>query len=278
MVCPRCGTANADEGKFCVKCGNSFDAGRTAPPVSRTGVPIAPSPAPAPSYRLAGTPPTSGKAIASLICGLFGFLLPASIAAIILGHFSLSEIRKSAGRIGGAGIATAGLVLGYIGIAIIPFVLIVAAIAIPNVLRARAAASEASAVGTLRFINTGALTYSTEFQDGFPASLEVLGEDLGGSVTCNHAGLVDADLVRSHQRNGYVFTYTPKFPDSAAEPAVSPEAQTKGCTASGASGYEVLADPVKENTSGRRSFFSDESGVIRYSTHGAANADSPPLQ
>ena len=50
---------------------------------------------------------------------------------------SLSEIRKSAGRIGGQGIAITGLVLGYLGIVIIPFILIVAAIAIPNLLRAR---------------------------------------------------------------------------------------------------------------------------------------------
>ncbi|MGC1167958.1 MAG: DUF4190 domain-containing protein, partial [Candidatus Acidiferrales bacterium] len=73
--------------------------------------------------------PTSGKAIASLICGIFTLFLPASIAAIILGHLSLSEIRKSAGRLGGRGVASAGLVLGYAGIALIPFILIIAAIA-----------------------------------------------------------------------------------------------------------------------------------------------------
>ena len=75
--------------------------------------------------------PTSGKAIASLICGIFTLFFPASIAAIILGHLSLSAIRKSAGRLGGRGVAIAGLVLGYAGITLIPLILIIAAIAIP---------------------------------------------------------------------------------------------------------------------------------------------------
>ena len=60
----------------------------------------------------------------------------------------------------GDGMAIAGLVLGYIGFAAIPFILIIAAIAIPNLLRARMAANEASAVGSLRTINVAALSYS----------------------------------------------------------------------------------------------------------------------
>lgn len=86
---------------------------------------------------------TSGKAIASLICGIFFFILPAAIVAVILGHLSCSEIGKSLGRIRGRGLALAGLILGYFGVAFIPFILIIAAIAIPNLLRARIAANEA---------------------------------------------------------------------------------------------------------------------------------------
>src|SRR5437879_12596996 len=93
-------------------------------------------------------------AIASLICCILFFFLPSAIVAIIMGHLSLSDIRRSAGRLGGRGMAIAGLVLGYTGLAIIP-VLIIAAIAIPNLLRARMAANEASAVGSLRTIKIG---------------------------------------------------------------------------------------------------------------------------
>jgi len=265
MFCPRCGTANPDAGKYCVTCGNSLEAGQVAQAVTGAGVPIAPTQPRGSGQPAFANPPTSGKAIASLICGVFAFMLPASIAAIILGHISLSEIRKAAGRIGGAGIATAGLILGYIGVAIIPFILIVAAI-------------EASAVGSLRVIATAAQTYSTEFQNGFPSNLDVLSEDPAGSISCNHANLLDAALVASRQKSGYVFTYTPKFPDNAAASAVSPSAEATGCTSAGAIGFEITADPVQRNTTGARNFFTDQSGVIRYSNDGTATADSAPIR
>jgi Domain of unknown function (DUF4190) len=123
-------------------------------------------------------PPTSGKAIGSLICGIFCFFLPASLIAVILGHLSLSEIRKSAGRLKGQGLATTGLILGYLGIALIPFLLIIAAIA--NLLRSKMAANEASAVGSLRTLNTAAIRYALQCPDfGFPASVENLGPGSG---------------------------------------------------------------------------------------------------
>jgi len=74
---------------------------------------------------------TSGMAVASLVFGCLFFILPAAIVAIILGHLSKSEIAKSAGRLKGAGMALAGLILGYVGVAFIPFLLIGIAILIP---------------------------------------------------------------------------------------------------------------------------------------------------
>jgi type IV pilus assembly protein PilA len=269
MFCPRCGTANPDQAKYCAGCGDSLAAGA----VSGAAASI---PSTAAAQPVIGKPPTSGKAIASLVCGIFGFFL-GSIAAVILGHMAHSEIRKSAGRLGGAGIATAGLVLGYLGIAVIPFILIIAAIAIPNLLRARIAANESSAIGTLRTIDTGALTYATQFDNGFPASFDVLG-GTGAARTCDHAGLVNDALVRTHQRFGYVFTYTPKLPDDGPPPGVSASAQAKGCTSAGVPAFEVTAEPLQQESSGRRRFYTDQTGVIRYSTEGIATADSPPLQ
>ncbi len=222
--------------------------------------------------------PTSGKAIASLICGIFTLFLPSSIAAIILGHLSLSDIRKSAGRLGGRGVAIAGLVLGYAGLALIPLILMIAAIAIPNLLRAKIAANEASAVGSLRTINVAAVTYQSEYENGFPSSLEALGSETGGKATCNHADLLDRPLTYG-RKFGYVFTYSPKYPDGSAEPVISPKASEKGCTSGGASGYSVTADPVRRGSTGRRSFYTDQTGVIRSSNDGeSATADSPPLE
>jgi hypothetical protein len=63
--------------------------------------------------------PTSGMATASLIMGILGWtLLPllGSLIAIVTGHMAKSEIRNSMGQIGGDGLATAGLVLGYLSL------------------------------------------------------------------------------------------------------------------------------------------------------------------
>ena len=135
MFCEKCGAAIQDGSLFCNQCGRAV-----------TAAPGQQGAAPTPPARYVGDGETSGKALASLVTGIFGLLLfPIAIAAIILGHMSRSEIRKSNGRLKGDGMATAGLVMGYGAFALIPFILIIAAIAIPNLLRARIAANESSA-------------------------------------------------------------------------------------------------------------------------------------
>jgi Domain of unknown function (DUF4190)/zinc-ribbon domain len=271
MFCRNCGMANADSREFCSKCGKPLPSSAAARSTSSLAPEHGISSATPPP--VAGDVHTSGKAIASLICGIFTFFLPASIAAIILGHISLSEIRKSAGRIGGQGLAITGLVLGYLGVVII----IVAAIAIP-MSHPRIPRNEAAAVGTLRSINTAATVYATRFENGFPSSLEVLGGGAEGDATCNHAALLDA-VVISGRKHGYIFTYAPQFPNGATAPVISPKAASKGCTAGGASGYSVTADPMRRGTTGIRSFFIDQTGVIRWSAEeDPANAGSPPLR
>lgn len=72
---------------------------------------------PAPAY--AQPAKTSTLAIVSLVAGVAGFMvLPiiASIVAVITGHMAKNEIRGSNGAIAGDGLATAGLILGYIGV------------------------------------------------------------------------------------------------------------------------------------------------------------------
>jgi len=67
----------------------------------------------APMY-MAPQTETSGWGIASLICSLLG----ASILGVIFGHIGLSEIKKANGRVTGQGLAMAGLIIGYIGLAV----------------------------------------------------------------------------------------------------------------------------------------------------------------
>jgi type IV pilus assembly protein PilA len=268
MFCPKCRMANPDSAQYCSKCGNSLPASPAAVATTRHQD----------SAAGGSRVPTSAKATASLLCGIFAFLPPASIAAIILGHLSLSDIRKSAGRLGGRGAAIVGLVLGYAGIAAIPLILIIAAIAIPNLLRAKMVANEAAAVDSLRAINIAAVQYASTYQNGFPSNFEAFGNEEGSARNCNHAGLLDRRLGAG-QRNGYIFNYSPRFPDGEPGPVVSPKAAAKGCTSGGASGYAVTADPIQRGSTAERSYYTDQTGIIRYSDNGEpATADSPPLE
>ncbi len=79
--------------------------------------------APAPGYYGGPVAPSSGLAIASMVCGIVGYLTCYFVAilgipAVICGHMALSQIKNSPVPMGGRGMAIAGLVLGYLGIAI----------------------------------------------------------------------------------------------------------------------------------------------------------------
>ncbi len=279
MLCPRCGETNAFGVKFCVQCGAPLPAEPQvagAAPSAASGSVLGLS-QPKVLQPLPGPPPfgpeqTSGKAIASLICGFFAWIFPAAVAAIILGHVSLSEIGRSAGKLTGRGVAIAGLVMGYAGLFFIPFILIIAAIAIPNLLRARQAANEASAVGSLRVINVAAITYSATYSNGFPPSLAALDGAGNGNPACDDPQLINSALA-SGQRDGYEFTYVP-----LGTQILGGDAKTHGCTVPGSSSFEAHADPLTRGTTGQRSFYTDQTSVIRSEGDRPATIDSAPIE
>lgn len=214
----------------------------------------------------------------SLICGFLFFFFPVAIIAIVLGHLALSDIRNSAGRLTGRGMAVAGLVLGYLGVVMIPFILIVAAIAIPNLLRARQAANEATAVGALQKINQANVVYYATYANGYAPSLQALGGQAGESqASCDHALLIDP-LLSAGEKNGYLFTYQLVPPSNGLPPPPTPNAARNGCTFGGSTdGYSVNADPALQGTTGQRSFYTDATGTIRFRSNGRASADSDSL-
>ena len=238
MHCNHCGCLLHEGEQFCPGCGKPVTA---APATPKT------IPPPAPMYVASGQP--SGKATASLICGLFFFVFPAALCAIILGHIAHSEIKRSGGKLIGSGRAVAGLVLGYMGVAFIPFILIVAAIAIPNLLRARIAANESTSMGSIRAINAAQVQYRASYpQIGYACALSELGGNAATEASSTSALLID-DVLASGTKSGYRFWIT-------------------GCAASESDGpydsYVVLAEPLAPNTSGTRSYCSDQTQVVKF--------------
>ena len=137
---------------------------------------------------------------------------------------------------------------------VVAIILIIAAIAIPNLLRSRIAANEASAVGSIRTINTSEVTYASTYPDvGFTA-LASLG---GAGGSSGGAGLLDSVLAGG-TKSGYSFA-------------------TSNVTGTPATTYAVNGDPLNSQT-GQRHFYSDQSGVIRYDTSTTATSASNPLQ
>jgi len=76
--------------------------------------PVSPAPAAPPSYTVAQT---NGLAIAALVCGIVWMGGLGSILALVLGYTARNQIDGSGGREGGRGLAVAGIVLGWVGVA-----------------------------------------------------------------------------------------------------------------------------------------------------------------
>jgi len=144
---------------------------------------------------------------------------------------------------------------------VVAIILIIAAIAIPNLLKAERAANESAAVGSIRTIGTAAVVYSSTWSNGFPPSFATFG-GLGGSAgTCDFANLLDPSLVGSpSQKNGYQFAY---------EVVGAPVTQAPGCSSPGYNQFVITAVPLSLGLTGSRSFCSDQQNVIHYDTSGA---------
>jgi type IV pilus assembly protein PilA len=147
---------------------------------------------------------------------------------------------------------------------VVAVILVIAAVAIPNLLRSRMSANEASAISSMRTIITSEIIYSSTYSVGFSANLSSL-SDGGAPGNCNppavpsasSACLLDAS-VASGTKSGYLFTYT----------------------TTGGSGvndtYKLNSDPVN-SVSGQRHFYTDDTDVLRVNVAAVASASDPAL-
>ena len=140
---------------------------------------------------------------------------------------------------------------------VVAIILIIAAIAIPNLLRSRMAANEASAVGSLRTLNTVCVSYSTTY-GGFPNNLSDLAPSTSPSSTA--ADLIDSVLA-SGTKSGYDFVYAAGTTDANGNVL----------------DYSITGTPSTAGTTGQRTFFTDQTGVIRADATGTAGASSTPI-
>ena len=139
---------------------------------------------------------------------------------------------------------------------VIAIILIILAIAVPQMSKSRMHAQEMAAVATIRTLNTMEQQYYTEFGH-YAISIGQLGppSSSGAQEGPDAAGLIPSNLA-SGSTGGYNYSV----------------AQT-------ATGYALTAVPKTFGSTGKRTFYSDESGVIRQNWgQDPATPNSPPLQ
>lgn len=174
-----------------------------------------------------------GMAIAALVLGIISFMTLGliglgAITGIIMACVAISRARREPQKYGGRGMAITGLVLCLTSLVMIVPVGIFASIFIPNLIAARMAANEASAIASLRDIAVAESNYLSAYRKF--GTLEELGA----------SNLLDPTLATG-EKNGYQFTIVVESPET----------------------FEVNAVPTAYRSSGLRSFYVDESTVIR---------------
>ena len=240
--CLGCGNSLAEGERFCSNCGRDSQAGAALPPVD-----------PAVAFGL--SPDTSGKAIFSLACGILFLVLPFSIPAVIFGHLSLHDIRRSGGRLTGKGLAITGIILGYLGITLLVGLFGLGIYGTRWAQRRIASRvqelSENSVITSVRTLNTAEIAYSQAHPKvGYTCSLSDLRAAWG----------ISAELAAG-RKNGYTF-------------------KLQGCTAGKTDGpfvrYQLVAspalgDPAKPRKKSAPTYCSDQSDVIRMAPSGSAD-------
>ncbi len=144
---------------------------------------------------------------------------------------------------------------------VVAIILIVAAIAIPDFIKSKIAANQASAVQSMRMLNSSEVAYASTYNTGYSVSLAVLGPPAPGTqASAAGAGLID-EVLASGVKSGYTFAYTPLDPDAKGE----------------YQGYTINGDPTQSGLTGKTHYYTDQSYVIRENATGPANSASPAL-
>jgi type IV pilus assembly protein PilA len=142
---------------------------------------------------------------------------------------------------------------------VVAIVLLIAVVTHPSLVGSRPAANESSAIASLRTLNSAAISYFTTY-GSFPLALSNLGPAAPTTSNVTSADLIDSALA-SGAKNGYTFTWLPAHPDASGN----------------IDKYTITAQPTAPGTTGQRSFYTDQSRVIRANVNGSADVNSTPL-
>ena len=151
---------------------------------------------------------------------------------------------------------------------VVAIILVIAAIAIPNLLRSKMAANEASSVYSLRAINTAQVSYYSTYGLGYGALINLSTPAAGCAAATSLAACLIDNNLGAGTKSGYKFT--------------SVASGGAGTIASPNSAFNSTAVPVAPGQSGQNSYCSDGSGVIRHDTAGTvqpacATSGLPPI-
>lgn len=143
---------------------------------------------------------------------------------------------------------------------VVAVILIVAAIAIPNFVRSKEAANEASAVQNLRNITTAEYLYSSTYGVNFTPDLVTLSGNTG-TPDQTHAELID-EVLAGGTKSGYSLSYSPGATNNMGQIVT----------------YAVNASPLVPGSTGQRYFYTDQTCVIRWNATAAAGPTDAPVQ
>lgn len=213
-----------------------------------------------PGARRPAGSPRKGLAVTSLVLGILslptgGLLFIGAAVGIVLGIIAIVRANKEPAVYGGKGMAIAGIVLSGLGIVLIPVMGIIAAIAIPSLLRARVSANESVAIGDCRTVISAQHAYASA-NGGFFDSLECLALPVSCIPEYPVAGpnFLDEATAGASVKNGYLRTFYPGPPATPTDQSrVSPTSLTS---------FAYVAEPQEPGASGTRAFCGDSTGRV----------------
>jgi type II secretory pathway pseudopilin PulG len=205
--------------------------------------------------------PAKGMAVASLVLGVlglptFGLLGIGALVGLILGIIALVRANQRPREYGGKGLAIGGIITNVLSLALVPIIGMIAAIAIPSLLRARASANESMAIGDVRTIISAEMAYSSS-NGGFFDSLECLNNPTAciPGYPDTAPNFIGADLI-PEVKGGFTRTF---YPGPFAE---LNEEQASELSPTSLLSFAYVAVPVEPGVTGMRGFCGDSSGRV----------------